>query len=57
MQGIPDDICAAFARMLVIVVVVGSADPTASVLQQIIQMLFFVNVLLDFLPWTNPTIG
>ena len=57
MQGIPDDICAAFARMLVIVVVVGSADPTASVLQQIIQKLFFANVLLDFLLWTNPTIG
>ena len=35
-------------HLLVIVVVVGSADPTASVLQQIIQMLFFANVLLDF---------
>lgn len=53
-QGIPDDICAAFASYSS---GGGFWGPNSMCTWQIIQMLFFDNVLLDFLPWTNPTIG
>jgi hypothetical protein len=45
--------CKAF---LIIFVVVGSADPTAFVVQQVMGG-HFAYVLLNFLPCTNPAIG
>ena len=44
-------------HLLIMLTVVGSADPTAFVLKKVVIVMHLALALLDFLPWTNRTIG